>query len=183
MDKYSRRKILGMSAVSLAGISGCVGNDDTGSENNDPNEQDTEPPDADGDGVPDSRDEYPNDPDLSSKSTKSDSRKLEEDEWRRYSLDFSSTGYLSYDFIVRDGPEIDAIFIEQSEYSYFDDGERYEYKTNLTAMNSAGEEVSGKVPGGSYYLIFDNSERGEAMPPTNLSNDVVTVEFDMEAGQ
>lgn len=189
MDRYSRRRILGLSAVSLVGLSGCTGSDDTdneggsGDENNEPMEGNTERPDADGDGIPDSQDDYPHDSDLSQKQTNSDSRKLEEDEWRYYELDFSSTGFLRYDFIVRDGPEIDVIFIEESEYSHFDEGERYEYKPALSAMNSTGEEVSGKIPEGSYCLIFDNSDRGEASPPTNFSNDVVTVEFDMEVGQ
>lgn len=190
MDRYSRRKLLGLSAVSLAGIAGCTGSDDSDTDNsnggggrNEARDEETERPDADDDGVFDSQDDYPYDEALSRKQTTSDTRKLEEDEWRYYEIDFNNTGYVSYDFIVRDGPAIDAIFIEQSEYSYFDNGDRYEYKPTLSALDSAGSEVSSKVPAGSYYLIFDNSSRGEAVPPANFSNDVITVEFELEVGQ
>lgn len=186
MHLYSRRKILGMSAASLVGIAGCSGSDEP--ENNsggnpDSGSEETTIPDTDGDGVPDSRDDYPNDSNLSRKQTMSDTRNLEEDHWRYFPLEFDSSGSLNYDFIVRDGPAIDAIVLEESEYSYFDNGERYEYIPSLSTMDTTGDEVSGRIPSGSYYLVFDNSNRGEATPPTNFSNDVITVEYEIEIGQ
>ena len=189
MDRYSRRRVLGLSAISFVGVAGCTGNDNSntgsndGGGNNEAKNEETERPDADGDGVFDVQDDYPHDQYLSRKQTKSDTRKLEEDEWRYYELDFNSSGFLRYDFIVRDGPKIDVIFIEKSEYSHFDNGDRYEYKPALSALDSAGEEVSEKVPEGTYYIIFDNSNRGEATPPSNLNNDVITVEFELEVGE
>lgn len=119
MDRYSRRKVLGLSAGSLVGIAECTGSDDTNfsssSGSNGAGDLETERPDADGDGIPDNQDDYPRNQYVSHKQTKSDSRKLEEDEWRYYELSFNSTGFVKYDFVVRDGPEIDVIFIEESE--------------------------------------------------------------------
>ena len=191
---FSRRETLGMSAVGLLTIAGCTSSGDTSSNNaggsdgsvngnsGDVADTQTERPDSDDDGVIDAQDAYPSDPDLTQKDTTSDTRKLEEDEWRHMQLEFPSTGYLSYDFIVREGPEIDVIFMEDGEYSHFEDGNRFEYIPDLSSLASAGNEVSAKVPSGTYRLIFDNSNQGEASPPTNFSNDVITVEYELEMG-
>jgi len=69
--------------------------------------------------------------------------------------------------------------MDESEYEHFDRGDRYEYIPDLSALDSSGATVSSKVPEGEYRLVVDNSERGEASPPTNLSNDVVNVEYDL----
>lgn len=144
----------------------------------------TAPPDSDGDGVPDRRDDYPND---SSRSRQiesiSDTRNIEEDDWRYYTFNFSSTGTVEYEFVVREGPPIDAIFMEESEYEYFEEGERAQYYQDLTIMDSTGGSTKGQVSEGTYYMVFDNSNLGEAAPPANLSNDVVSVDFTLEASE
>lgn len=188
MDRCSRRKVLGLSAVGLVGLAGCTGSSDVDAASGDGgggggSNEETERPDRDNDGVPDVFDDYPSDSALRQKQTESDTRKLEEDEWRYYELDFNSTGFVRYDYIVRDGPTIDAIFIEDSEYTHFKNGDRYNYIPALSALNTAGTEVSGKISAGTYRLIFDNSNRGEATPPTNFSNDIITVEFEVEIGE
>lgn len=192
MPSQSRRRILQLSAAGLVGLAGCTsgGSDDSGNNNRNSNpndnggEEPTERPDVDNDGVPDIEDDFPNDSDLSRQlSSTSDTRKIEEDEWRYYELEFSSTGQIYYDFIVREGPEIDVILMEKSEYTYFESEQRAEYFPDLSALDSAGETVEGKVNPGSYYLVFDNSPNGEAAPPTNFSNDIVTVEFEIETAE
>lgn len=184
--EYSRRSILGTSAAGLAGIAGCLSEDDMsnqtdGSGTTNGNTESNS--DTDNDGVPNENDAYPNDEDLSQKNTKSDTRKIEEDEWRYHEFEFESTGFLEYEFIVREGPEIDVIFLEESEYTHFEEGDRYAYKSEMSAHDSSGATISGKVSSGSYRLLLDNSNKGEATPPTNFSNDVVTVEYDMELGK
>ena len=178
--KLSRRHLLATSVGLSATFAGCSGgNDSRGGRGSNTDPQNNEPVDTDGDGVPDAQDEYPDDPDLSSSQTESDTRNLEEDQWRHFSISFSSTGYIEFDFIVRDGPAIDVILMDESEYEHFDQGDRYEYIPDLSALDSSGTTVSSKVPEGEYRLVVDNSERGEASPPTNFSNDVVNVEYDL----
>ncbi|MHC3379412.1 hypothetical protein [Haloarcula sp. H-GB5] len=141
-------------------------------------------PDRDGDGVPDSMDAFPDNSNLSRVvASESDTRNIEEDEWWYYTLEFNSAGRLQYDFIVREGPAIDVIVLSESEYSSFKGEERYEYFTDVSALDSTGDEVSGFLESGTYRLIFDNSDAGEAVPPSNFSNDVVEVEFEYQLAE
>jgi hypothetical protein len=181
----SRRRVLKSTPVLAIGIAGCStgGNRSDNSDGGDVDEN-TERPDSDNDGIPDIRDDYPNDPDRSQRiRSVSDTRNLEEDQWRYYTINFSEPGILEYDFIVRDGPAIDVIMMDESEYQYFENEERWEYYTDLSALDTTGDEVRGRIGSGTYRLIFDNSNQGEAAPPSNFSNDVVSVEFTIEASQ
>lgn len=184
----SRRTVLKATPILAVGIAGCStggdGNDDADDGGGNNVNENTERPDSDNDGVPDVQDDYPNDPDRSQQLRSiSDTRNLEEDQWRYYTLNFSQTGFLEYDFIVRDGPAIDAILMDESEYQYFENEERWEYYTELSALDSTGDDIRGRVSSGTYRLIFDNSNQGEAAPPSNFSNDVVSVEFTLETSQ
>lgn len=184
MNSFRRREVLQLSALGLGALAGCSTSSTSEEPNNNQNQDTEEPRDSDNDGVPDARDEFPRDPNLSRilQST-SDTRNIEEDHWRYYEIDLSSTGQVSYDFIVRDGPAIDVIFMDESEFSYFQNGERWQYYRELSALDSTGDDLEALVESGSYYLIFDNSPAGEAAPPTNFSNDVVSVEFNLEVAQ
>lgn len=184
----SRRTFLKTAPALVAGIAGCSTNGDSNDDGNDGGSNDvnenTERPDRDNDGVPDIQDDYPNDADRSQQlRSVSDTRNIEEDHWRYYTIEFSQTGTIEYDFIVRDGPAIDVILMDESEYQYFENEERWQYYTELSAMDSTGDNVSGQVSAGTYRLIFDNSNQGEAAPPSNFSNDVVSVEFTLEISQ
>lgn len=188
--RVSRRTLLKTTPVLAVGIAGCSDSGDSGGGggpnnggSNDVNKN-TERPDNDNDGVPDIQDDYPNDPNRSQQlRSVSDTRNLEEDQWRYYTLEFSQTGTIEYDFIVRDGPAIDVILMDESEYQYFGDGERWEYYTELSALDSTGSDITGQISAGAYRLIFDNSNEGEAAPPTNFSNDIISVEFTIETSQ
>lgn len=164
-----------MGGVAVAAIAGCT------SSGTNPNRGPTPDPDSDGDGVPDLNDDYPRDSTLSQQVRSiSDTRNIEEDHWRYYSLNFSKDGSLTYDFIVREGPAIDVIVMDESEYTHFENGDRWEYYSQLSALDSTGDEISRTVSRGSYYLILDNSNSGTAAPPSNFSNDVVSVDFTIE---
>ncbi|MFC6990348.1 hypothetical protein ACFQH3_00200 [Haladaptatus sp. GCM10025707] len=140
--------------------------------------------DFDGDGVADKDDDYPLDDDRSKKILRrSDTDTIEEDYWRYYSFSLSRTGRVEYDFTVRQGPAIDVILMDESEYSFFKNGDRSQYYTALSRMDSTYGSVSEKLSAGSYYLVFDNSNNGVASPPTNFDNDLATVEYTIEISQ
>lgn len=164
-----------MGGTAMAAIAGCAGS------GTDPGGGPTPQPDSDGDGVPNINDDFPRDSTLTRQGRSiSDTRNIEEDHWRYYGLDFTDTGQLTYDFVVRDGPPIDVIVMDESEYQYFENEQRWEYYSEFSVLDSTGDDVSRDVSTGSYYIIFDNSNRGGAAPPSNFSNDVVTVEFSIE---
>jgi len=179
-----RRLIKTVPAVAI-GIAGCLSGDNEDSETNDNyNNKNTERPDSDRDDVPDINDDYSNDPSRSEQLRSiSDTRNLEEDTWWYYTLNFTRTGAVEYDFIVRDGPAIDVILLDRSEYKYFEGDGRYQYYTGISVLDSTGDNISGQVSAGTYRLIFDNSNRGSATPPTNFSNDVISVEFSVNTSQ
>lgn len=186
--QVSRRTLLKTAPVLAVGVAGCSDNGDSSAGNNgggsNNENEETEQPDSDNDGVPDIQDDYPNDPNRSQQlRSVSDTRNIEEDHWRYYTLEFSQAGTIEYDFIVRDGPAIDAILIDESEYEYFEEGDRWEYYSELSALDSTGNDVSGQVSAGTYRLIFDNSDQGEATPPANFNNDVASVDFNIETSQ
>jgi hypothetical protein len=183
--RLRRRSLLLSTGALVTASAGCTNSDsegDGGGSSDDNFNDNSGTSDADGDGVRDSLDDYPNDSSRSKLvNSEDDTRNIEEDHWRYYELNLPQSGHLSYDYIVRDGPSIDAIVIDESEYGYFKENERYNYYPELSTLDSIGESMSGPISSGTYYLIFDNSERGEAYPPSNMSNDVANVEFSFKA--
>jgi len=136
-------------------------------------------PDADNDGTRDSLDEFPEDEKLTRRTqSESDTRKIEEDEHRWYKFKLNETGALGHSFVVREGPAIDVIVLEESEYSEYKNGDRYLYKTGVSMMDDTGGDTSAYLDAGTYRIIYDNTSAGEAEPPSNGVNDVVTVEFE-----
>lgn len=181
----TRRTIVKTSPAALTVLAGCGGSSDYDSESSDDLTDPENEPDSDGDGVPDTQDDYPNDPDRSTELRDvSTTKNIQEDQWYSYGLEFSESGYVEYDFIVRDGPSIDVILMDESEYSSFESGDRFLAYNELSAYDSAGETVEGgPLSGGSYRLIFDNSEFGDAAPPTDFDNNVAEVELDITTSQ
>lgn len=189
MDSLRRRELLAVGAGGVAALAGCATSGSTADSSGSVDvggsvDQSTERPDADGDGVPDSQDGFPNDPDLTRVvESEDDTRNIEEDQWWRYGIDLSGTGKLGYEFIVREGPAIDVILMDEAEYSAFEEGERSRYYTDLSMLDASGGERGGTLNPGSYYLVFDNSNYGQAAPPSNLSNDVARVDFQYVVAQ
>lgn len=205
--------VVAMGAGLVAGCGGKVkeDSDDEDSSSNDggsgggSNEEQSNP-DSDGDGVPDSQDDFPNDSQYSEDSdgdgvadpeddfpndsqysreleSKSETIEVNEDDYQYYKFEFGQPTTLKYDFIVRDGPEIDAILVSDSEFDQFQGGNRYEYSTTGSALDTGGDEVEVDLSAGEYVLIFDNTSAGEAAPPTNFDDDVAEIELELEAFQ
>lgn len=188
MSRKTRRAVLGAAGVTL--LAGCSssGDDSDDPQNNvgggpaDEEETPTPRPDSDGDGVPDAEDDLPNDPDFSVESEIiSDERNIPEDEWYYWTYEFDGETELSYQFTVREGPAIDAILTSESEYQHLKDGERFRYATEGSVLDSAGGEATITPPEGTYYIVLDNSNLGEAVPPTNLDDDIASVEIEAYA--
>lgn len=105
---------------------------------------------------------------------------IPEDAYEGWTLESSDDFRIEYEFIVRDGPAIDAILFEESELSHYEDGDRFEYVPSASALDSTGDSVTADLPAGSYVLAFDNTNAGEAQPPSNFSDDGIELEAEME---
>lgn len=184
MVQLGRREVLAMSGVALAGCTTGGGGSDDDQSNIGGSADTPTSSDVDGDGVPDARDDYPRNASYSTEVVKSSDRiEIGEDEWYRWNFNFSQTTEIQYDLIVREGPNIDAIWFSPSEYEYYKNEQRAEYQSP-SALDTASAEVGPvTVSAGEYYFVLDNTNWGGAAPPTNFDDDVAVVEIDFLAAR
>jgi len=150
----NRRTFLSGLSVSIATVAGCSGDGDDGGDGADPNNQEDEP-----------------------RELISDSIVTEEDEYYTWDLTINSAGTFQHDVIVRDGPNIDFIVFEPSEFEAYENQERARYLSGPSKMDMANYQGSAEYPEGEYKVVVDNTDWGEAAPPSNLDNDPVEVEI------
>jgi hypothetical protein len=171
----------------ILGIAGCGGDgdgDSGGDENNDDLENnDDGQPDRDEDGVPDSEDDYPDDPDRSAGETNQGRIDVNEDEWYQWKLSYEEETHIEYEMLVRKGPSIDVVLFSEEEYTHYENDERAQYYSNLSDLDTIDGTASGWVETGDYRLVIDNTNWGEAVPPTNLDDDVAEVEYTITASR
>ncbi|MEE6209386.1 hypothetical protein U3A55_04310 [Salarchaeum sp. III] len=102
-----------------------------------------------------------------------------EDSWKGSELALPNGGTIEYEGIVRNGPAVDFYVMTSGEYSHFQNQERFQYLTGVSAPDTTSVEVSGSVQSGDYVFIVDNSNMGAASPPTNFNDDAVDVEVEL----
>lgn len=181
----TRRSYLASIAGSSVILSGCMGDEsagDGGSNGDDKSNQNTRRPDADGDGVPDSEDDYPDDSSLSVKEeVLNEYQTVLEDKWTSWDFSVETDTYYEYDLIVRSGPPVDFYTVKNMEYTYFESGDNFEYHRGLSAPDTTGDRGDGWLEAGDYVMVLDNSENGSATPPTNFDEDPAEVELTVTA--
>jgi len=178
MAHQTRRAILAAAGTTL--VAGCSSGSGDGGGQNGIGGSGSQ--DSDGDGVPDSEDDFPNNPEFSEEiKWIDDVRNIPEDEWLAWELDFDGSTELNYEFTVREGPAIDVIMVTQEEYTHLEEGDRYRYIPDGSVLDSTGGSQTVMPPDGMYRLIVDNSSIGEASPPTNFDDDIARVEIEAYA--
>jgi len=81
---------------------------------------------------------------------------------------------------VATGPAVDVYFMDASDLPKFPKGKPRIYPA-LSQGNTRRFSASGLLRAGSYVLIIDNTDYGEAHPPMNMVDDRATVEVKIEA--
>ncbi|WP_135822434.1 hypothetical protein [Halostella litorea] len=102
---------------------------------------------------------------------------VSEDEYRYWTFTLNQEATLSYEFTVRNGPNVDVILTDQEEFNSYQDGNRFRYASSGSSLDSIGDRISTDIPADDYVLCIDNTEAGEAQPPSNLDDDVARVEI------
>ena len=149
--KLSRRSFLGGTVALTTALSGCLNNmADTVANNGNRNEQEPLP-------IADSTEE------------------VEEDYYVFWDFSVEGSGTLEYDFIVREGPDVDVIVLASDEFDHFEANHRFQY---LDSSSGASDIGSVTLSSGDYVLMVDNTTTGEVSPPSNLNNDTATVEIE-----
>ena len=81
---------------------------------------------------------------------------------------------------VVSGPPVDVFFVDQRDASKFPKS-KFNYYPTLSEGKTRQFRGKASVPAGSYVLIVDNTDYGDAVPPMNMVNDPATVEIKIEA--
>lgn len=110
-----------------------------------------------------------------------DNDSVEEDAWRNYQFRLNREATVSVETTVRRGPAMDFYMMNPEEYRNFDNGNRFRFVSALSRGDTTGYSGEGRLPSGEYVLVADNSNRGEAAPPTNFSDDVATFDVRITA--
>lgn len=186
--KLSRRKFTAGGAIVLTGgLAGCTSDSETDSENTATSEPTPEPTpepttdDVTAEDLLDDEEFDTSDDDSGMEQIDSFNRNysIEEDNWKGRELRFTSEGRLEYEGIVRDGPAVDFYLMDADEYEHFENGERFQYLTATSRQDTTGADVSATVPAGNYVFLVDNSEMGEAAPPSDFDNNIASVEVSL----
>lgn len=105
---------------------------------------------------------------------------IEDGEYRSWNFSPQANVMLEYEFTVIDGPPVDVIvmrehgftdYSEDTEYAYYVDGSTMDAKSKTVEIGLAGQNI--------YYLVVDNTAKGEATPPPD-GIAVATVEITAE---
>jgi len=101
---------------------------------------------------------------------------VSEDEHRawKWSIDREVSAELS--MTVRNGPAVDVFLVTSDEYAQYKANRRF-YTTDLELMDRVGGVTTSALSEGDYAAVIDNTDRGAAQPPTNLDDDIATVEI------
>jgi len=97
-----------------------------------------------------------------------------------FTVSGASEPKLEYTIVVSDGPAIDVFVMTEEGYYHYRNGESFLYYTAASVQNTYYASISWYIPGdGTYYIVVDNTDAGEAQPPWNGVDDVANVEYDI----
>jgi hypothetical protein len=103
---------------------------------------------------------------------------IEEDAYKGFSFEVEQESTVEWDAIVRSEYAVDVIVMERGELDAYEARDRFEYVTSASRLDTVGDEVSVTIAAGEYALVVDNSDVGEAEPPTNFDDDLAEVEIE-----
>lgn len=180
-----RRSFLATASAGLVSLSGCLrltGGSATPSETPSPTPADSPSPtrtpsptdsptptqsptpiDSDGDDVPEAQDDYPDDERYSTEVLSVDDEfVIEPNRWLYWDFRLIDSGFISFEYLLRSGPErVDVYTFTADEYVAWSDGERASFIPDLSKEASVDGDLSESVDPGSYYVVFDNTNKGE----------------------
>lgn len=162
--KVNRRAFIGGTVAATAGLSGCsavqtmLGEDESDGGGEETDEQNR----AGGSGGDERQSWFDR------------TETVEEHGYLYWDITFEEARTISWEFLVREGPDVDVFFCTAEEFGYFEDEEGFRYWGETMDTHSGEDSVT--VDAGDYYFVIDNSERAEAEPPSNGVDDPAEVE-------
>jgi hypothetical protein len=108
---------------------------------------------------------------------------LEEDYYRYFKLELNQDTYVTIDYTIKSGPNMDVYFLSEDAFYIWERiikeniDEPFYYDTELSTFNTSKSSKTINVPKGTYFVVLDNTDNGPTYPPMNLENDFVTVDL------
>jgi len=167
-----RRTVVGMvGGVLLAGCSGRELVSDT-------QNAESGGADRDGDGVPDSKDDFPSDAEYSLLvESVSEEITLAPGEYKLYGFEVNAPSDLSYEIATRGDGLVDVFLTDESNFRKFENRSKWSYYDDGSELSTATAAVTFTVgTERRYYLVVDNSPEGGATPSTDDGTGRATVE-------
>lgn len=151
MADMSRRKIIasGASAITMA-IAGCSEDDD---------QSDAEPT-----SIKPFNGEY----------------EVSEDAYATTGVFTSDGGEIGYNFTVTSGPEVDVYLLTVEDVDRYENGQDFDYLSHTTGSSPDTAVVDSATVESDVgtQMVIDNTNRGDVAPPTDLDDNVATVQLE-----
>lgn len=106
---------------------------------------------------------------------------IEADSARAFELAVQGPIRLDYQASVAQGPDIDVFLMDDQNYQSYQSGEEFTY-FDCSSLGTGSASGVCELPEGSYHLVLDNTERGEASPATvSTASQTATVDYQFTA--
>jgi len=165
MDLSRRQFVVSGGTVVVAGLAGCGGDGAAESPMSTP-----EPTQAETDTPTPTATETPSQQVLVDEEVH-----LEPGKYETYRAYHDSEFTISYEFEVVSGPAVDVFVVAHGELSKYEAGQRFD--TVAESMASEGASNSVEVSSGTYHVVLDNTDSGEASPQVDLNREAVDVQM------
>ena len=106
---------------------------------------------------------------------------INEDYYSYYEFSFDEPTTLEYTANVTDGPNIDVILTDSTNFRYYEDGSEWKYVSEGSDLDTSYADVEVDLDENDWVLILDNTDKGSATPPADMENNRVSVELEYEA--
>lgn len=117
--------------------------------------------DSDGDGVADSRDDFPDNASYSENINRESATEIiDPGYYRWWTWSLEKPAVFSFEVDVVSGSHVDAILIDDSQFDEFEDGKEYEYYTNGSDFKTKYADKHLRIDSGSYRFIISNWNTG-----------------------
>lgn len=119
-------------------------------------------PDSDGDGIVDRRDDFPENANFSQLINEdSGTESIDPGYYRWWKWSLEEPAVFSFELDVISGSHIDAVLIDESEFSKFENGKEYSYHTNGSDFETKLSDKHLKISSGTYRFILSNYNTGK----------------------
>lgn len=94
---------------------------------------------------------------------------LPPEEYRAVEFEMQTERSVSFGISGGDGAKLDVFFLPDEEFAAYERGDDFEYRYTSGLGVSGGVAEDENVPAGEYVVVFDNTDRGEAVPSQQIN--------------